>query len=237
MNKTRNSALTSNSRALRRNMTPEERRLWYEFLKLFARFVTFAGYKGLLVFLDEGVNIYKINNKLTRNTNYEKILTIYNDTMQGKAAHIGFFLSGTPEFIYDNRRGLYSYEALRSRLAENPFVKAGQFDLSSPVISLNQLTAEEIYLLLERLCHVHGIAHNYSCNLTSEELGAFIVHIYGRLGADTNISPREVTKSFLSLLNSLRDNPGSTVADYISTEEPDLPKEEKNNDPFFDFDI
>src|SRR5699024_8481258 len=94
---------------------------WYEFLKLFALFVYKAGYKGLLVFLDEGVNLYKIIHKQARDSNFEKVLTIFNDTMQGKARYIGVFMSGTPQFIYDERRGLFSYEALRSRLSDNRF--------------------------------------------------------------------------------------------------------------------
>ena len=209
---------------------------WYEFLKLFARFTTYAGYKGLLVFLDEGVNLYKIANKQTRNTNYEKILTIFNDTMQGKASHIGFFLSGTPEFIYDDRRGLYSYEALRSRLADNPFSSETFTDLSSPVISLKPLTPEEIYLLLERLCHVHGTAHRYDCQIMPEQLGQFIVFISNRLGAQNNLSPREITKSFLSLLNSLRENPEMTFESFIYGSEESVEPEE-DDDPFFNFDI
>ncbi len=209
---------------------------WYEFLKLFARFSTFAGYKGMLIFLDEGVNLYKITNKQTRNTNYEKILTIFNDTMQGKAAHIGFFLSGTPEFIYDDRRGLYSYEALRSRLADNPFSSGSFSDLSSPVISLKPLTPEEIYLLLERLCNVHGTAHRYDNQIRPEQLGQFIVFISNRLGSQNNLSPREITKSFLSLLNTLHENPEVSFEDFIRENEVTIEKE-KEDDPFFDFDI
>ena len=121
---------------------------WYDFLKLFAVFVVKTGYKGLLVFLDEGVNLFKITHKQARDSNYEKILTIFNDTMQGKAQYIGVFLSGTPQFIYDERRGLFNYEALRSRLADNRFGAQGFVDYTSPVIKLNQLSAEEIYVLL-----------------------------------------------------------------------------------------
>jgi hypothetical protein len=137
---------------------------WYEFLKLFAVFVAKTGYKGLLLFLDEGVNLYKITHKQARDSNYEKILTIFNDTMQGKAQYIGVFLSGTPQFIYDERRGLFNYEALRSRLADNRFSVQGFVDYTSPVIKLNQLSVEEIYVLLQRLCELHGAHYSYSCS-------------------------------------------------------------------------
>lgn len=180
---------------------------WYEFLKLFARFVYKAGYKGLLVFLDEAVNLYKITHKQARDSNYEKLLTIFNDTMQGKARHIGVFMSGTPQFIYDERRGLFSYEALRSRLADNRFSSQGFRDYTSPVIKLNQLSSEEIYLLLERLCGLHGAYYDYECNLGKRELTAFMNTALSRLGADQLLTPREVTRDFLGLLNILYQNP------------------------------
>lgn len=180
---------------------------WYEFMKLFALFVRKAGYKGLLVFLDEGVNLYKISHKQARDGNYEKVLTIFNDTMQGKARYIGVFMSGTPQFIYDERRGLFSYEALRSRLADNRFSSQGFVDYTSPVIRLNQLSSEEIYLLLERLCELHGSHYDYECSLKSEELTAFMSTVLSRLGADQLLTPREVTRDFLGLLNILRQNP------------------------------
>ncbi|MBQ7344493.1 MAG: ATP-binding protein, partial [Oscillospiraceae bacterium] len=80
---------------------------WYEYLKIFAAFLKRAGYSGMLVLIDELVNIYKIPNAITRQYNYEKILTMYNDAMQGKAQHIGFILCGTPQCMEDPRRGVY----------------------------------------------------------------------------------------------------------------------------------
>jgi hypothetical protein len=189
---------------------------WYEFLKLFALFVSKAGYQGLLIFLDEGVNLYKISNKQARDSNYEKVLTIFNDTMQGKARYIGVFMSGTPQFIYDERRGLFSYEALRSRLADNRFAAQGYADYTSPVIKLSQLSSEEIYLLLERLCGVHGAYYGYECQITSQELTAFMKTVMSRLGADQLLTPREVTRDFLGLLNILHQNPGTDFLNLIS---------------------
>ena len=180
---------------------------WYDFLKLFALFAVKAGYQGLLVFLDEGVNLYKITNKQARDSNYEKILTIFNDTMQGKARYIGVFMSGTPQFVYDERRGLFNYEALRSRLADNQFSASGYTDYSGPVIKLNQLTPEEIYLLLERLCELHSCHYNYTCPLGQRELTTFLNAVVSRMGADQLLTPREVTRDFLGLLNILHQNP------------------------------
>ena len=189
---------------------------WYDFLKLFALFVTKAGFKGLLVFMDEGVNLYKITHKQSRDSNYEKVLTIFNDTMQGKARYIGVFMSGTPQFIYDERRGLFSYEALRSRLADNRFASQGFVDYTSPVIRLNQLSHEEIYLLLERLCDLHSAYYSYDCPLGTTELTTFLKTVLSRLGADQLLTPREVTRDFLGLLNILHQNPTATFDKLIN---------------------
>lgn len=218
---------------------------WYEFLKLFALFVKKAGYKGLLVFIDEGVNLYKINHKQARDSNYEKVLTVFNDTMQGKAEYIGVFMSGTPQFIYDERRGLFSYEALRSRLADNRFAVQGFVDFTSPVIKLNQLSSEEIYLLLERLCELHSSHYAYENTLGKDELTAFLNTVLGRLGADQLLTPREVTRDFLGLLNILHQNPGTTFDTLINEQgfkiqsaekDPEQIDEETDN-LFAEFDI
>lgn len=218
---------------------------WYEFLKLFALFVKKAGYKGLLVFIDEGVNLYKITHKQARDSNYEKVLTVFNDTMQGKAEYIGVFMSGTPQFIYDERRGLFSYEALRSRLADNRFAVQGFVDYTSPVIKLNQLSSEEIYLLLERLCELHSSHYSYENTLGKNELTAFLNTVLGRLGADQLLTPREVTRDFLGLLNILHQNPGTTFDALINEQgfkvqsaekDPEQIDEETDN-LFAEFDI
>lgn len=191
---------------------------WYEFLKLFALFVQKAGYKGLLIFLDEGVNLYKISHKQARDSNYEKILTIFNDMMQGKAQYIGVFLSGTPQFIYDERRGLFNYEALRSRLSDNRFSTQGFVDYTSPIIKLNTLSPEEIYLLMERLCNLHSTHYAYTCTLGVRELTVFLNTVASRLGADQLLTPREITRDFLGLLNILQQNP-DVCFDHLVTEE------------------
>ena len=191
---------------------------WYEFLKLFALFVAKAGFKGLLIFMDEGVNLYKISNKQSRDNNYEKVLTMFNDTMQGKAKFIGVFMSGTPQFIDDDRRGLFSYEALRSRLADNRFAMQGFVDFTSPIIRLKQLSYEEIYLLLERLSQLHCSHYSYECNWGEKELTAFMQTILSRLGSDQLLTPREVTRDFLGLLNILQQNPQATFEALLNAQ-------------------
>ena len=183
---------------------------WYDFLKLFARLSVKIGYKGLILLIDEGVNLYKITNRVSRENNYEKLLTMFNDIMQGKAEHIGILLGGTPQFVEDERRGLYSYEALRSRLQESRMVKPGMMDYSGPIIRLSTLTNEEIYLLLERIMQVFSTHHNVESPLSQPQLVAFMESVAGRLGADQLLTPREVTRDFIPILNLLLQNPGLT---------------------------
>ncbi len=219
---------------------------WYDFLKLFGVFVTKAGYKGLLIFLDEGVNLYKIANRISRENNYEKILTIFNDTMQGRAHHIGFFLSGTPQFIFDEKRGLFSYEALRSRLANTQFYTSKFANYSSPVIQLNQLSLEELYLLMERLLEVHSAHYRYDSSLGERELSDFLTFIYSKLGAEQQMTPREVTRGFLSILDILRQNPEATFNEILNQDDftvdaaasdPEQLTESDLIEAFSDFDI
>ncbi len=192
---------------------------WYDFLKIFASFLVHAGYQGLLVIVDELVNLYKIPQAVTRQSNYEKILTMYNDVLQGKARHIGFLLGGTPQCIEDKYRGVFSYEALRSRLAEGRFASEDTQDLLSPIIRLSMLTSEEMYVLIEKLMHMHGQLFGYEPRLTQEELVRFLTIEYNRVGADTHITPREIIRDFIELLNILLQNPGRRVEEIQGGEE------------------
>ena len=179
---------------------------WYEYLKLFASFLKQAGYAGMLVLIDELVNIYKIPNAITRQYNYEKILTMFNDAMQGKAQHIGFILCGTPQCMEDPRRGVYSYEALRSRLAEGHF--SGEHkDLLSPVIRLLPLTNEEMLILVEKLADIHAGLYGYEQIVTQQDMVDFIEIEFSRIGADTHITPREVIRDFIEVLDIVYQNP------------------------------
>ena len=148
---------------------------WYEYLKLFATFFRQAGYAGLMIMIDELVNIYKIPNAISRQYNYEKILTMYNDTLQGKAKYLGIIMCGTPQAIEDRRRGVYSYEALRSRLATGKFAQAGARDMYAPVIKLEPLTAEEMLVLTEKLADMHAGLYGYERTITDDDLAQFII--------------------------------------------------------------
>lgn len=192
---------------------------WYEYLKLFALFLKKAGYSGLMILIDELVNIYKIPNSITRQYNYEKILTMYNDTLQGKAQHLGIIMSGTPQCIEDRRRGVYSYEALRSRLAEGRFGREEYKDMLAPVIRLSPLTNEEMLVLIEKLAEIHAGLFGYTPVLTQEDLVTFIKIEFGRIGADAHITPREVIRDFIELLDIVCQNPGIRVAELLQSEQ------------------
>jgi hypothetical protein len=183
---------------------------WYDYVKLLASFVTRIGYSGLIVFIDEGVNLYKIPNKPSREKNYEKLLAMFNDTMQGKAEHLGIFFGATPQFIEDDRRGLFCYDAIRTRLMDSRYVGNGIVDYASPILRLQTLTNEEIFVLLKRLQYVHSVHYNYKPRLTEEELTSFMNLSAGKLGADELLTPREVTRDFMGLLNILNQNPDMT---------------------------
>ena len=188
---------------------------WYEYIKLFACFLKKAGYNGLLLLIDELVNIYKIPNSITRQYNYEKILTMYNDTLQGKAHHLGIIMGGTPQCIEDNRRGVYSYEALRSRLADSRFDNDSLRDMMAPVIHLVPLTYEEMLVLIEKLADIHSQLFGYKQKITQAEMIAFIQSEFGRIGADTHITPREVIRDFIGLLDITFQNPDMLISDFI----------------------
>ena len=192
---------------------------WYEYLKLFAQFLVGAGYQGLIVLIDELVNLYKIPNATSRQYNYEKILTMYNDTLQGKAHHLGIIMGGTPQSIEDRRRGVFSYEALRSRLTQGRFASAGLADLLAPVIHLEPLTYEELLVLIEKLAEIHAGYFGYERSLTEEQLVGFLKVEFGRVGADTHLTPREVIRDFIELLDIVYQNPGANVAALLQTDE------------------
>ena len=191
---------------------------WYEYLKLFATFFRLAGYSGMMIMIDELVNIYKVPNSITRQYNYEKLLTMYNDTLQGKAKYLGIIMGATPQAIEDKRRGVYSYEALRSRLAEGKFSKPGARDLLAPVIRLDPITAEEMLILCEKLATMHAGLYGYEQKITTNDLAAFIKIEYERIGADVHITPREVIRDFIELLDILYQNPGMSIIELLNSD-------------------
>ncbi len=182
----------------------------YDILKLLARFVKLAGYSGLIVALDEMVNLYKLANTRARNSNYEQILRILNDCLQGSVANLGFLMAGTPEFLTDTRRGLYSYEALESRLSENVFASADLRDFSGPVLRLANLSAEELYVVLTKLRHIHAAGDEQAYVLPDEALPAFMEHCSDRIGAAYFQTPRTTIRAFVQLLGVLEQNPGTS---------------------------
>lgn len=190
---------------------------WYDYLKLFANFFRLAGYTGLMVMIDELVNIYKIPQTVSRQYNYEKILTMYNDTLQGKAKYLGIIMGATPQTVEDKRRGVYSYEALRSRLAEGRFSKPGTRDLLAPIIRLDPLSAEEMLVLCEKLRDMHAGLYNYTTRLTTDDLVTFVKTEFSRIGADQNITPREVIRDFIELSDLLYQNPTLKLTDILTS--------------------
>lgn len=219
---------------------------WYDYLKLMAEFVRLAGYQGLVVMIDEAVNLYKITHTVSRQSNYEKLLTVLNDTLQGKASGLGVILGGTPQFLEDARRGLYSYDALRTRLSASRFSRDGLIDMTSPVIPLQPLSPEEIFLLLQRIRDLHGHRFEYEPTAQDAEIIAFMEEVLNQLGAKEFLTPRDVIRDFVSVLNIIRQNPGSTFMSVVKGQdyaaaaeniEERLRSEDSVNEDFEDFSI
>ena len=186
----------------------------YDQLKLLALFVRGAGYKGLVVSLDELVNLYKLSSSQARNKNYEQVLRILNDVLQGSASHLGFMLGGTPEFLMDTRRGIYSYEALQSRLAENTFARGGLVDFSGPVIRLANLTPEDLFVLLNK---IRRVMQGDDATLPDEAITAFMTHCSQRIGDAYFRTPRNTVTAFVSMLSVLEQNPHVSWRELIGT--------------------
>ena len=180
---------------------------YYDYLKALAGFVHKIGYAGLVVCLDEAAYLYKITNSVSRNNNYEVILSIVNDCLQGRASFIGFLIGGTPEFLEDQRRGLFSYEALRSRLAANRFLGEGLQDFSGPVIKLSSLTAEEIFVLLQKIRDIHRDQAMVKIEMTDKDIYTYMEETLRRMGAREFTTPRELVREFVNLLNLLVQYP------------------------------
>lgn len=189
---------------------------WYDYLKLFARFLRGAGYEGLLILIDELVNLYKIPHAVSRQYNYEKLLIIYNDALQGRAQYLGIIMGGTPQTVEDRRRGLYSYEALRSRLTQGRFGREGMSDLLAPVIRLTALTPEELLVLIEKLADIHAGLFEYDRRLNEAQLARFLEVELSRVGAQTHITPREVIRDFIELLDIMFQDPTVTIESLLA---------------------
>ncbi|MGD2181176.1 ATP-binding protein [Lusitaniella coriacea] len=209
---------------------------WYDYLKLFAKFVADLGYKGLIVLLDEAIHLYKIANTRSRQSNYDKLLAMFNDTIQGKAEHLGIAIGGTPQLLEDPRKGLYSDEAWRTRLAKSRFLKDGLQDTAAPAIYLEPLSPPEISQLLQRLSAVHAKHHQSKNPLTPPQIEIFKQEVTRRLGAETLITPREILRDFISLLNILQQNPQLTLEQLLDSQGfPSTLTEEQTDGEFAEF--
>lgn len=210
---------------------------WYEYIKIYAVFFRKIGYKGFVVFIDECVNLYKIPNRISRENNYEKILSMFNDTLQDKAEGLGIIIGGTPQFLSDERRGLYSYEALKSRLKESRFSVEGMRDLMGPVIYIERLSDNELYALILRIKNLHAMYYSWQPRLSEEDTVDFLKLCVEKIGADSMITPREVIRDFLSLLNILYQNPEMTFEKILESGNITLKSEQSDDDDdFFDID-
>lgn len=187
---------------------------WYDYIKIFAKFVTDIGYKGLVILLDEAVHLYKIGHSLSRQNNYDKLLAIFNDIMQGKAEHLGICIGGTPNFLEDSKRGLFNDLAWRRRTAKSRFSKDFQ-DTSGPVFHLEALTEQEILLLFKRLANVHAIYYGEQQKLTNEDFKDFLQEVVNRLGANALLTPGEIVRDFISVLNILQQNKELSLAKIL----------------------
>ena len=190
---------------------------WYDFLKLWASLVRKMGYRGLVVFIDECVNLYKIAHRVSRENNYEKILSMFNDTLQGRAPGLQIIMGGTPQFLEDTRRGLFGYEALRSRLCDSRFATEGYKNLIGPVIRLRRLTDEELFALIVRVTRLHGQNYSWEPRITEDEMIEFLKICLSRAGADSMITPREMLRDYMTVLNILLQNENVRFADIAGT--------------------
>lgn len=190
---------------------------WYDFIKLWATLVRRMGYRGLIVFIDECVNLYKITHRVSRENNYEKILSMFNDTLQGRAPGLEIILGGTPQFLEDTRRGLFGYEALRSRLCDSRFALDGYKNLLGPVIRLRRLTDDELLALITRLTQLYSQNYNWTPRITGEEMVSFLNVCLERAGADSMITPREMLRDYMTVLNILMQNPDVSFSDILGS--------------------
>ena len=188
---------------------------WYDFIKLWAALVRRMGYRGLIVFIDECVNLYKITHRVSRENNYEKILAMFNDTLQGRAPGLEIILGGTPQFLEDTRRGLFGYEALRSRLCDSRFALEGYKNLIGPVIRLRRLTDDELLALITRITRLYAQNYNWTPRITDEEMVAFLNICLERAGANSMITPREMLRDYMTVLNILMQNPSASFSDIV----------------------
>ena len=207
---------------------------WYDFIKLWAVLVRFMGYRGLIVFIDECVNLYKITHRVSRENNYEKILSMFNDTLQGRAEGLGLVLGGTPQFMDDTRRGLFSYEALRSRLCDSRYASEGYKNLIGPVIRLKRLSDDELFALISRITKLYAVNYGKEPRINEEQMVSFLNSSLSRAGADSMITPREMLRDYMTVLNILMQNEKVTFEQIMARGVGGEEKKEEDEKPSAD---
>lgn len=213
---------------------------WYDYIKLMAYFVRQIGYRGFIICMDEAEYLLSLPHRGSREKNYKRLLNILNDTLQGNAEHLGVYLGATPDMVEDRRRGLFSYEALQTRLEESRFAQQGLRDMSGPMIRLDPLSDDQIFFLLQTIRDIHAWHNKYEPNLVNEHLRAFMAEALNRIGADSLLTPREVLRDYVSLLNLLRQHPRETFesilgdVDFITGAQPQA---EEEASPYASFQI
>ena len=193
---------------------------WYDFIKLWAVLVRKIGYRGFVVFIDECVNLYKITNRVSRENNYEKILSMFNDTLQGHAEGLAIIFGGTPQFLDDTRRGIFSYEALRSRLCDSRYEIAGIKNLKSPILRLTRLSDNELYALLKRLTVLFSQYYDWQPRVSDADIERFLKTNTARVGALEMLTPREMIRDYMTILNVLLQNPTVSFDDILAPKDP-----------------
>ncbi|NDJ16592.1 ATP-binding protein [Myxacorys almedinensis] len=192
---------------------------WYDYIKLFARFVADIDYKGLIIILDEVIHLFKISTTVSRQNNYDKLLAMFNDAMQGKVKYLGTLIGGTPQFLEDPRRGLYSDPAWQRRTTQSRFTaQAGVRDVDAPVIRLEPLQDEHVVKLLHRLSDLHNDHYESDKTLTQQELHMFVAALRDRAGAETLLTPGEIVRDFVGVLNVLHHNPSLTLSELLKNQ-------------------
>lgn len=212
---------------------------WFDYIKLMAVFSKKIGYLGFVVFIDECVNLYKITNRVSRENNYEKLLSMFNDSLQGRSESLALVLCGTPQFLEDTRRGLFSYDALRSRLADSRFASDKFKNMMGPVIRLKRMSDNELFALITRVTILHSQYHNATVSVTPEDMKAFLSICLERAGADSMITPREIIREYMTILDIMLQNPDVTFGEIIGKNQISLKSTNTSseNDEFSDFDI
>lgn len=207
---------------------------WYDFIKLWSALSRKIGYRGMVIFIDECVNLYKISHRVSRENNYEKILSMFNDSLQGRAPGLAIIFGGTPQFLEDTRRGLFGYEALRSRLCDSRFANGEYKNMIGPVIRLRRLTDDELFALISRVTKLYSMNYSWEPRITEAEMVEFLNICLKKAGADSMITPREMLRDYLTVLNILMQNDESTFEKIVKGGSFELNESQDGEDPSWD---